>query len=98
VQDRALHLLNASADPLAIKAYRAGVLLTPGVEPLLLDVSPDTSGGTLKLTWTGGTAPFTVKQRAGLLGGAWADVTTTSDRTAEVPLTGDTVFIEVVGQ
>ncbi|MBN8247149.1 MAG: hypothetical protein J0L84_06865 [Verrucomicrobia bacterium] len=98
VQDRTLHLLNAPSDPLAIKAYRAGVLLTPGVDPLQLSVSPDSTAGVLKVTWTGGTPPFTVRQRASLLGGAWTDLATTSERVASIPLTGDSVFIEVVGQ
>ncbi len=52
VRDRKLHLLNERTNPLAIKAYRAGVLLTPGVEPLELSVTLNASGE-VTLVWTG---------------------------------------------
>ncbi|MCW5559721.1 MAG: hypothetical protein KIT22_18040, partial [Verrucomicrobiae bacterium] len=98
VHDRALHLLNERTNPLAIKAYRAGALLTPGVEPLAVGITYDPAADGLKLVWTGGTAPFTVRQRASLGGGTWTDLLTTSDRNANVPITGGTGFLQIVGQ
>jgi len=98
VEDRALHLLNQRSDSLALKAYRAGVLLTPGVEPLEVSATYDPAADGLKLVWAGGTAPFTVRQRASLGAGSWTDLFTTSDRNANVPITGGTGFIQVVGQ
>lgn len=56
------------------------------------------NGASLNLTWSGGTGPFTVQRRSLVGSGDWTDVTTTSERSATVPLTGDTGFIRVVGQ
>jgi hypothetical protein len=39
-----------------------------------------------------------VQRRDDIATGAWADVTTTNDRTASVPRTGNAGFLRVVGQ
>lgn len=71
---------------------------TPPVSGDGITVTATASGDNLVVTWTGGTGPFTVRQRASLNSGNWTDVTTTSERTANVPLTGNTGFVQVVGQ
>jgi len=55
------------------------------------------SGSGITLSWTGGNAPFKVQKRAPATG-AWTDVTTTSDRTANVATDGDAGLFRVVGQ
>ncbi len=71
---------------------------TPAVPGGEIAVTASVSGNNLVVTWTGGTAPFKVQQRASLSSGDWIDVTTTSDRTASVPMDGTAGFIQVVGQ
>ncbi|HEX7859423.1 MAG TPA: hypothetical protein VF773_03795 [Verrucomicrobiae bacterium] len=42
----------------------------------------------VRITWTGGTAPFTVLKKTNLTDATWTPVTTTSDRFADVPTPG----------
>lgn len=56
-----------------------------------------TAGG-ITLTWTGGTAPFKVQRRDALGSGNWTDVSTTSNRSAEVPAAGDAGLYRILGQ
>jgi hypothetical protein len=76
-------------------AFAAGAV-TGGGQPNIASVS--VAGGNLTLTWTGGAGPFKVQRRDDIATGAWADVTTTNDRTASVPRTGNAGFLRVVGQ
>jgi rRNA maturation protein Rpf1 len=65
VRDRALHLLNDRDNALALKAYRAGILLTPGVEQPEVAIARD--GANVRVTYSGSleaapalTGPWTV--------------------------------------
>ncbi len=51
--------------------------------------------GELRLTWTGGTPPYTVQKRPSLSAGSWADTTTTSETTVTLPLEDDLQFFRV---
>lgn len=51
VKDRALHLVNATDDPLAIKAYRAGWLANPDTQPPSLQVAR--GNGNIIVTYSG---------------------------------------------
>ena len=51
--------------------------------------------GQLKLTWTGGTPPYTVQKRSSLSSGTWADETTTSATSVTLPVTADAQFYQV---
>jgi hypothetical protein len=79
------HLVFDKTDPL-------GLVDKPNI------ASVSVAGGNLTLTWTGGAGPFKVQRRDDIATGAWADVTTTNDRTASVPRTGNAGFLRVVGQ
>lgn len=72
VKDRSLHLLNSNTDPLAIKTYRTGTLLSPGTETPTLSVAR--AAGNLTITWQG--AGFKL-QSASSVSGPWTDVTVT---------------------
>jgi hypothetical protein len=54
-------------------------------------------GNNLKLTWQGGNPPFTV-QKTATVNGQWATDQTTDERTATVPITGDTGFYRIKSQ
>lgn len=49
----------------------------------------------VRITWTGGTAPFVVQRKQALADAAWMDVATLSNREAEVPLAGETGFFRI---
>jgi hypothetical protein len=89
VKDRALHLLNDSADPLSLKAYRAGVLLQPGVEIPSLGISR--TAGNLTLNWQG--TGFRL-QSTPSLSATWTDVATTGN-SHTVSLTGGNLFFRL---
>ncbi|HAB15626.1 MAG TPA: hypothetical protein PLX89_18250 [Verrucomicrobiota bacterium] len=56
-------------------------------------------GTSLRLTWTGGIAPFQVQRRLALSSGAWANEgAPVNDRTALVPVTESTGYFRVLGQ
>ncbi len=59
--------------------------------------SVKTAGG-ITVSWTGGNAPFKVQKRASIATGNWTDVSTTSNRSVELPVDGDAGFYRVVGQ
>jgi hypothetical protein len=91
------------------KASNVGLSVTgPISEPVLVPGQPATpiqvtgiktgANNAATLTWTGGTAPFRVQTRSAVGGGAWTDVSTTSERTATVTLTGAAGFYRVAGQ
>jgi len=54
-------------------------------------------GGSVVLTWQGGTGPFTV-QDAGDVTGPWSNVATTSDRTTSQPAQAARRFFRVLGK
>lgn len=60
-----------------------------------VNVSVTRSGNNLTLTWTGGTGPFKVQRKNALTDATWTDVTTTSERTASVPIQGTTGFFRI---
>lgn len=62
-------------------------------QPINITASRD--GTNLKLTWTGGEAPFGVQGKLTLGDANWTDLATVTDRTASIPLTGATGFIRV---
>lgn len=61
-------------------------------------VSAKLSGSDVILTWTGGTAPFTVQKKSALSDATWQDVGTTSERTYTVPASGTTGYFRVGGK
>lgn len=58
-------------------------------------ISAARNGANLGLSWTGGAGPFRVQKRAAFGAGAWADVLTTNDRAASVPIGTGTEFFRV---
>lgn len=54
--------------------------------------------GNVTLTWTGGTAPFTIQKKANVNDATWQDVTTTSDRTYTTTATGSSGFFRVMSK
>ena len=95
VEGQTLHLVNNPSDPKSIKAYRAGILLTPGVEAPSLTVSRD--GANLVLSWSGGTGLYKVERKASLDDATWTEVTTTSETTTTVPADGEQGYFRVSG-
>ncbi|MCB1128387.1 MAG: hypothetical protein KDM81_17970, partial [Verrucomicrobiae bacterium] len=79
VKDKKSHLLNDESDPLAMMAYRAGVLIDPDfVAPTL---SASSNGTTLHVSWTG------ILQTAGTVDGPWSDFGNDSQSPADFSLT-----------
>ena len=56
------------------------------------------SAGGITVSWTGGNAPFKVQKRSALGTGTWSDVSTTSNRSVELPVDGEAGFYRVIGQ
>ncbi len=56
------------------------------------------SAGGITVSWTGGNAPFKVQKRSALATGTWTDVSTTSNRSVELPVDGEAGFYRVIGQ
>jgi hypothetical protein len=75
-------MVNSPAVAVAVNAAQ-GIILTGTMAP-----------GGLVLTWTGGTAPYTVQQKA-TLADAWVNVLTTSNLTATFPTANQTGFFRV---
>jgi len=71
---------------------------TPAVPGQSIAATAVTNGNNLVVAWTGGTAPFKVQVRSRLNTGTWTDVTTTSDRTVNIPITSEPTYVQVVGQ
>ena len=95
VKGQTLHLVNDPNNPDAIKAYRAGILLTPGEEAPTVSISRD--GNNIVLTWSGGTGAYTVERKNSLDDATWMEVTTTSETTATVQISGDQGYFRVSG-
>jgi len=72
----------------------AGVGLFATVPPPAITASASLANGDVKLSWTGGTAPFLV-QGATTLGGAWTDIVTTSASEVTIPAVGPAAFLRV---
>jgi hypothetical protein len=49
----------------------------------------------LRLTWTGGTGPFTVQKKTNLTDATWTTVSTTNERTADVTTDGAHGFFQI---
>ena len=62
--------------------------------PAAINVAATLANGDVKLSWTGGTAPFLV-QGATTLGGAWTDIVTTSASEVTIPAVGPAAFLRV---
>jgi len=95
---------NWASDWTALSAYgilsaRGGsnAMEAPGTQvPAPALVAARAEGG-LRLSWTGGTAPFTVQRRDSLTDGAWSEVVVLETREHVVPMDGATGFFRVVG-
>ncbi|MCW5559044.1 MAG: hypothetical protein KIT22_14595, partial [Verrucomicrobiae bacterium] len=74
-------------------AYTAVVYPVNPANPIVLQATVE--GTSLKLTWSGGSGPFTVGGRASLSTGSWAQVLSTAERTTTIPLTGDIQYLQV---
>jgi hypothetical protein len=95
---------NWASDWTALSAYRilsaAGgrnpmdlPATTPG-EPAKLSVTREAGG--LRLTWTGGQAPYTVQRKSALGDAAWTDLGVVQEPTFLVPVEGSAAFLRVV--
>ncbi len=72
---------------------------TPSAFPSTpITVTSARSAGGVTITWAGGNAPFKVQKRSTATSGTWVDVSTTSNRSVEVPVDGDAGFFRVIGQ
>jgi hypothetical protein len=72
----------------------AGVGLFATVPPPAVTASASLVNGDVKLSWTGGTAPFLV-QGATTLGGTWTDIVTTSANEVTIPAVGPAAFLRI---
>jgi len=54
-------------------------------------------GASVKLTWTGGTAPFLVQAKSRVNDASWTDIATTSTPSVTVPAVGTTGFLRIQG-
>lgn len=83
---------SAFSDPIALAAGSGGG--GGGGDIKITGIAQDTGG--VRLTWTGGTAPFTVEKTTEIGPNAqWTAATTTSERTVVVPATGKTGFFRI---
>lgn len=80
-------LTSAFSDPVTLTGSSAGGSIS-------ID-SATKQNGNLILTWTGGTAPFKVEKKVNLNDSAWTTATTTSERTATVPIEADHAFFRI---
>jgi hypothetical protein len=80
LHNRQLHLVNDAADPVSLKAYRAGELTNPGVTTPTLSVQRQ--GGNLVVSWTG------ILQVADQVTGPWQDYADQSQSPMTVPMVG----------
>jgi hypothetical protein len=80
-------LTSAFSDPVALSGPSTGGTIS-------ID-SVKSQNGNLIITWTGGEAPFKVEKKTNVDDPAWTTATTTSERTASVPITGDHAFFRV---
>jgi hypothetical protein len=62
--------------------------------PSAISAAASLVNGDVKLSWTGGTAPFLV-QGATTLGGAWTDIVTTSANEVTIPAVGPAAFLRI---
>lgn len=67
-----------------------------GTQPVLGIIHA--SGNNVTISWTSGTAPFTVQKKSSLADAAWQDVATTSDSTYTISASDGSGFFRVVGQ
>ena len=81
--------------------HNAIVLTSPFAEPvevtgipsINLSVAKTATG--VRLTWTGGTAPFTVRKKTNLTDAQWTNVTTTSERFYDATTDGASGFFTI---
>lgn len=84
----------SAADGVHAVAYNAAVYTaTAGIS-----LSISVGGTNVSLSWTGGTAPFTVQEAVTLPAGAWNNVVTTNAQNVTLPLTNATEYFRVQGQ
>jgi len=72
----------------------AGVGLFAPIPPAAIMASASLVNGDVKLSWTGGTAPYLV-QGATQLNGEWVDIVTTSGNEVTIPAVGPVAFLRV---
>ena len=84
----------SAADGVHAVAYDAAVYTVTGA--INLSIAP--AGTNVNLSWTGGTAPFTVQEAATLPAGTWNNVVTTNAQNVTLPLTNATEYFRVQGQ
>jgi hypothetical protein len=63
-----------------------------------LNVSLSLAGTNVKLSWTGGTAPYVVQRASSGSPSSWINLVTTSLNSTNLPVTNTTGFFRVVGQ
>lgn len=84
VEDRQLHLVNDTTDPEAIRAYRAGELLS--ARAFIAPLATKREGNSLSITYRG------VLQWADAPSGTWSDYPDQSQNPVLVPITGTSKF------
>ena len=77
---------------------QAGKTFAPKVAPAIRLNAPVLSGQNLVLTWTGGSPPYVLEEKASLSATNWVNVQTNSTLTATVPASGVSGFLRVAGQ
>jgi hypothetical protein len=75
-------------------AYDAAVYTATSA--INLSITP--AGTNVTLSWTGGTAPFTVQETSTLPAGSWNTVVTTNTQSVSLPVTNATGYFRVQGQ
>lgn len=73
--------------------YTAG---SAGQDLILHVTTTVSSGGNTTVTWSGGSAPYTLQKKNALTDAAWVNVLTTSNLSATVPNSGGAGFFRVV--
>ena len=63
-----------------------------------ITISGNRSGQSIALTWTGGSAPYSIERATSLPAVSWTPVITTNSMSATLPMTGPSGFFRVRSQ
>jgi hypothetical protein len=78
----------------ALNAIQIVKVTAPGPSSIRIG-PPVLAGSDLTLSWTGGVGPFAVLRRDALGSGSWTEITTSTERSATVPISGSTGFLQI---
>ena len=82
-----------AADSIVLTSPFSEPVQVTGVPTINLSIAKTATG--VRLTWTGGTGPFTVRRKTNLTDAQWTNVTTTSDRFYDAPADGAHGFFTI---